>query len=198
MTGYPLVLNVLIEELKKFPGVGPKTAERLAFFILKSPRQEAENLAQAIREAKQKLSFCPFCFSITESENCLICSDQRRNQETICIVEEPQHIQIIEKTGQHQGLYHVLLGVLSPLDGIGPEDLKIRELLLRLKNGIKEVILATNPSVEGEATAHYLAQLLKPLGLKVTRLARGLPAGGSIDYADEQTLTKALEGRTEL
>jgi recombination protein RecR len=195
----PESLFNLVDELKKLPGVGRKTAERLAFHILKSQRNEAESLARAIMEVKDKIKLCSTCSSITESDPCTICSDPNREKNTLCVVEEPHDVFAIEKTREYKGSYHVLMGVLSPLDGVGPSDLKIEELLNRVRqNGIREVILATNPNLEGEATAMYVAKILKPLGMKVTRIARGLPVGGDLEYADEVTLTKAMEGRQEM
>jgi recombination protein RecR len=191
-------IEKLIEEFSKFPGIGKKTAQRMAFFVLKQRQEESEALAQAILEVKSKVSYCSVCFNITEDDPCVICKDEKRDRSTICVVEEANDVVALEKTNQYKGLYHVLGGVLSPLDGIGPEDLKIKELLSRLKGKqIKEVIIATNPSTEGEATAIYLSRLIKPLGIKVTRIARGLPAGGDLEYADLTTLANALEGRVE-
>lgn len=198
MKGPESLLN-LVDELKKLPGVGRKTAERLAFHILKSSRNEAEALARAVMEVKDKVRLCSICSSITEVDPCNICSDPNREKNTLCVVEEPHDVFAIEKTKEYKGSYHVLMGVLSPLDGVGPSDLKIEELLNRVRqNGIREVILATNPNLEGEATAMYVAKILKPLGMKVTRIARGLPVGSDLEYADEVTLTKAMEGRQEM
>ena len=189
----------LIEELRKLPGVGRKTAERLAFYILKSQRHEADALVKAILELKEKVRLCSICSSITEVDPCNICSDMNREKNMLCVVEEPHDVFAIEKTREYKGSYHVLMGVLSPLDGVGPSDLKIEELLSRVReNGIREVILATNPNLEGEATAMYIAKVLKPFGMKVTRIARGLPVGGDLEYADEVTLTKSIEGRQEM
>ena len=191
-------IEKLIEEFSNFPGIGKKTAQRMAFFVLKQRQEESEALAQAILDVKSKVSYCSVCFNITEDDPCVICQDEKRDRSTICVVEEANDVVALEKTNQYKGLYHVLGGVLSPLDGIGPEDLKIKELLSRLKDKqIKEVIIATNPSAEGEATAIYLSRLIKPLGMKVTRIARGLPAGGDLEYADQTTLANALEGRVE-
>ena len=188
----------LIEEFSKFPGIGKKTAQRMAFFVLKQREEESGALAQAIQDVKSKVRYCSVCFNITEDDPCAICQDVKKDRSIICVVEEANDVVALEKTNQYKGLYHVLGGVLSPLDGIGPEDLKIKELLSRLKDKqIKEVILATNPSTEGEATAIYLSRLIKPLGVKVTRIARGLPAGGDLEYADQTTLANALEGRVE-
>ncbi len=195
----PESLFKLIEELRKLPGVGRKTAERLAFYILKSQRHEADALVNAISELKEKVRLCSVCSSITEVDPCNICSDMNREKNMLCVVEEPHDVFAIEKTREFKGSYHVLMGVLSPLDGIGPSDLKIEELLNRVReNGIREVILATNPNLEGEATAMYIAKVLKPFGMKVTRIARGLPVGGDLEYADEVTLTKSIEGRQEM
>jgi recombination protein RecR len=189
----------LIEELEKLPAVGPKTAQRLAFYILKASDEEAKDLAEAILEVKRKIKICPVCFNVTDQETCEICRDIERDQSVICVVEEPKDIVAVEKTKEFKGRYHVLQGAISPIDGIGPEDLKVSELLDRLKDQtVKEIILATNPNIEGEATAMYLSHLIKPLGIKVTRLASGLPVGGDLEYADEVTLGRALEGRREL
>jgi len=189
----------LIEEFHKLPGIGPKSAQRLTYYLLRLPAEQARSLAEAIVEVKERIIFCSICFNITEKDPCLICSNQGRDQTKICVVEEPLDILALERTRSYQGLYHVLHGVISPLDGIGPEDLKIRELLLRLaSNQVQEVILATNPNLEGETTAMYLQRLISPLGIRVTRLARGLPMGGDLEYADEVTLARALEGRQEM
>jgi recombination protein RecR len=191
-------IEKLIEEFSNFPGIGKKTAQRMAFFVLKQRQEESEALAEAILDVKSKVSYCSVCFNITEDDPCVICKDEKKDRSTICVVEEANDVVALEKTNQYKGLYHVLGGVLSPLDGIGPEDLKVKELLSRLKDKqIEEVIIATNPSAEGEATAIYLSKLIKPLGMKVTRIARGLPAGGDLEYADQTTLVNALEGRVE-
>jgi recombination protein RecR len=188
----------LIEEFSKFPGIGKKTAQRMAFFVLKQRNEEAETMAQAILDVKNKVHYCSICFNITEEDPCFLCRDEKRDRSMICVVEEANDVVPLEKTSQFRGLYHVLGGVLSPLDGVGPDDLKIKELLSRLKGKeVKEVIIATNPSTEGEATPIYLSKLIKPLGIKVTRIARGLPAGGDLEYADQATLANALEGRVE-
>jgi recombination protein RecR len=193
---YTPPVQVLIDELGRLPGIGPKSAQRIAFHLLKIPVDDANRLAHAIREAKDKVRFCERCFNVSESELCGYCSDDRRDSTIICVVEESRDIVSIEKTGEFRGRYHVLLGVMSPLEGIGPEQLKIRELLTRLgPEGVEEVIVCTNPNTEGEVTAMYLARTLKPLGLKVTRIASGLPVGGDLEYADELTLGRALEGR---
>lgn len=189
----------LIEEFSKLPGVGVKTAQRLTFFLLRSPADQARRLAEAIMRVKESIIYCSRCFNITETDPCLICSNPNRDQETICVVEEPLDVLALEKTGVYKGLYHVLHGALSPVEGIGPKDLRIEELLKRLQDGkVREVILATNPNFEGEYTANYLQKELKPLPVKVTSLARGLPIGGDLEYADEGTLSRALEGRREL
>jgi len=199
MAYYPEPVARLIEAFQKLPGVGPKTGQRMTFFLLKRPAEEVNELAEALRELKTRIQHCRQCFNVTEEDPCRICRDPARDARVLCVVEEPNDLLAIERTGEFRGRYHVLLGALSPLDGIGPEDIKVRELLTRLDApGIEEVILATNPSVEGEATAIYLAKLLRPLGLRVTRIARGLPVGGDLEYADEVTLSKALEGRREM
>ena len=196
---YPEPVARLIEALQRLPGIGPKTAQRLTFFLLKRPSDEVQGLAESLTQLKQLIVHCRICFNVTEEDPCRICSDPRRDARALCIVEEPNDLLALERTGEFRGRYHVLLGALSPLDGIGPEDLRVRELLARLEEpGVEEVILATNPSVEGEATAIYLAKLLKPLGMRITRIARGLPVGGDLEYADEVTLAKALEGRRDV
>jgi recombination protein RecR len=195
MTAEPVAR--LIEEFNKLPGIGPKTAQRLTFHLLRMPAEEARGLAEAIVEVKERIGFCSTCFNITESDPCWICRGAR-DRSMICVVEEPLDVLALERTGHYKGLYHVLHGAISPMEGIGPEELRIRELLGRLGEGVQEVILATNPNLEGEATAMYLTKLLSPLGPRVTRLARGLPVGGDLEYADEVTLTRALEGRREL
>ena len=186
----------LIEELNKLPGIGPKTAQRLTYFLLRAPREQAQALVEAILAVKEKVGLCSVCQNVTEADPCLICRNNGRDHGIICVVEEPLDILALERSQSYKGLYHVLHGVISPMDGIGPEDLKIRELLARLKTGqTTEVILATNPNLEGEATAMYLQRLISPLGIKLTRLARGLPFGSALEYADEVTLARALEGR---
>jgi recombination protein RecR len=191
-------IEKLIEEFSRFPGIGKKTAQRMAFFVLKQRKEEAESLAQAVLDVKEKVRYCSVCFNITEDDPCSVCKDEKRDKSLICVVEEANDVAALEKTNQFKGLYHVLGGALSPLEGVGPDDLKVKELLGRLKDGkVKEVIIATNPSAEGEATAVYLSKLIKPLGIKVTRIARGLPAGGDLEYADQTTLANALEGRVE-
>ena len=188
----------LIEELQRLPGIGPKGAQRLAFHILKTPREQTDRLADALREVKEQVTYCSVCNNITDVDPCAYCSSDARDPHLICVVEEPQNVAAIEKTREFKGLYHVLMGAIAPLRGIGPDDLKIKGLLARLGGGVTEVILATNPNVEGEATAHYLARLLKPLGVKVTRIATGIPVGSDLDYADEVTMVKAMEGRREV
>jgi len=189
----------LIEELQRLPGIGPKSAQRLAFYILKGEESDVLRLADALAEVKRSVHFCPRCFNFAEAELCDICTDPRRDVTTICVVEEPKDIVAFERTGEFSGLYHVLQGAISPIDGVGPEQLRVRELIARLGDGqVTEVIVATNPSVEGETTALYLARLIKPLGIRVTRIASGLPVGGDIEYADEVTLGRAMEGRREM
>ena len=189
----------LIEEFSKLPGVGVKTAQRLTFFILRSPTDQARRLAEAIMRVKESIVYCSRCFNITESDPCNICSNPNRNQEMICVVEEPLDVLALEKTGVYKGLYHVLHGALSPVEGIGPKDLRIDELLKRVRDGnVREVILATNPNFEGEYTANYIQKELKPFNLHITGLARGLPIGGDLEYADEGTLSRAIEGRREM
>lgn len=192
-------LSRLGEEFRKLPGIGPKTAARLAYHVLRLPEEEARSLAEAIIAVKEKITFCPICQNLTDATPCAICRDPERNQNTICVIEQPLDLLALERAGKYYGLYHVLHGVISPTEGIGPEDLKVNQLLERLKSGqVGEVILATNPSLEGEATAMYLKRLISPLGIKVTSLARGLPTGGELEYADETTLARALEGRREV
>ncbi len=185
----------LAEQFAQLPGIGRKTAHRLALYVLKMEREEVVTFAKALVNAKDKVRYCSICSNITEADPCLICSNQKRDRSAICVVEEPSDVLALEKTNEFKGLYHVLGGALSPLDGIGPDDLRVKELLPRVTNGIEEVILALNPNVEGEATTLYLSKLLKPLGVKVTRIARGLPMGSDIEFADEATLSRALEGR---
>jgi recombination protein RecR len=191
-------INKLIQEFNKLPGIGPKSAQRLAFYLLRAPDEQSRLLAQAILSLKQKISLCSVCFNVTESDPCPICRSDQRDHSQICIVEQPQDILALEHTGIYHGLYHVLHGAISPTEGIGTEDIRIKELLNRLQDGsVKEVILATNPNLEGEQTAMYLSRLISPLGIKVTRLARGLPFGTELEYADDVTLTRAIEGRQE-
>ncbi len=192
-------IDHLIEALTKLPGIGRKTASRLAFHILRSSPSEAQALARAILDVKEKIHLCSVCFNLTDEDPCRICQDENRNREVLCVVEGPNDLIAIENTGAFNGRYHVLHGTISPLDGVGPEDIKIRELMERLqRKGVGEVILATNPTVEGGATALYLTELIKPLGVKVTRIAYGIPMGGEIEYSDGMTLSKALEGRREI
>jgi len=192
-------IDNLIEALTKLPGIGRKTASRLAFHILRSSPSEAQRLARAILDVKEKIHLCSVCFNLTDEDPCRICQDERRNRAILCIVEGPNDLIAIENTGAFNGRYHVLHGTISPLEGVGPDDIKTKELMGRLRQeGIKEVILATNPTVEGETTALYLTDLIKPLGIKVTRIAYGIPMGGEIEYSDGMTLSKALEGRREV
>jgi recombination protein RecR len=192
-------ISRLIEELNKLPGIGPKTAQRLAYHLLQAPAERSRDLADAVLGIKENLRFCSVCLNITDTDPCGICADGTRDVSKVCVVEEPIDIMPLERTRKFRGLYHVLHGVISPSDGIKPEDLRIRELLERLgKTGITEVILATNPNVEGEATSMYIQRLISPLGIRVTRLARGLPFGGDLEYADDVTLSRALEGRQEM
>jgi len=196
---YPGPLARLIDELSKMPTVGPKTAQRLAFHILRLPQDEAQALADAILDVKQRMRTCSTCFTITDVDPCTICSNPARATGVLCVVEDPRDVIALERTREFRGRYHVLHGAISPLDGVGPDDLKINELLDRVRaGGVGEVIVATNPRVEGEATAIYLARVLKPLGVRVTRIAHGLPVGGDLEYADEVTLARALEGRRDL
>lgn len=189
----------LVKEFKKMPGIGLKTAQRLSFYVLRISQEETEKLTRAIVQVKEKVRHCSVCSNITETDPCEICTNPRRDHQTICVVEEPKDVLAIEKTGGHRGIYHVLMGVISPLDGTGPENLKIDSLIERIKSSaVKEVILATNPNAEGEATATYLSRLIKPMGVKVYRIARGLPVGSELEYADEVTVTKALEGKLEM
>ena len=189
----------LIDELGRLPGIGPKSAQRIAFHLLKVEPADAERLARSILEVKARVHFCRICWNVAEGDTCRICRDPRRDATLVCVVEEPRDLVAVEKTREFRGRYHVLGGAFSPIEGIGPDDLHIRELLARIQpDGIREVILATNPNVEGEATAMYLMRLLKPLGVKVTQIARGLPVGGDLEYADEVTLARALEGRREV
>jgi len=193
------IIEHLIAELTRLPGIGRKTAQRLAFFILSMPDEEAKSLANAINEVKEKARFCRVCFNITDTELCSICSNASRDASKLCIVEEPSNILVIERSRSFDGLYHVLLGALSPIDGVTPDRLKITELIERVRNNsVKEIIIATNPNTKGEMTAQYIREMLKPFNAKVTRIAYGLPIGGDIEFADEVTLSKALEGRREI
>ena len=194
----PDSLQRLVEQFQRLPGIGAKGAQRLAFHVLKTPREDAERLIEAIRDVKDRVTYCSTCNNITDTDPCAICLNGARDQRMICVVEEPQNVSVIEKTRNFKGAYHVLMGALSPLHGVGPDDLKIKGLLARVASGVDEVILATNPTVEGEATALYLARLLKPLGVKVTRIAMGIPVGSDLEYADEVTMSRAMDGRREL
>ena len=195
----PDPLTRLVEQLQKLPGIGAKSAQRLAFYVLKNPREDAERLIEAIRDVKDRVTYCSNCNNITDADPCVFCTSATRDQRVICVVEEPQNVSVVEKTREFRGVYHVLMGTLSPLQGVGPDDLKIKGLLTRVgTGGVDEVILATNPTVEGEATALYLARLLKPLGVRVTRIAMGIPVGSDLEYADEVTMTRAMEGRRDL
>jgi recombination protein RecR len=192
-------LRSLVDELGRLPGIGPKSAQRIAFYLLRVPAEDALRLADAIVVMKERVTTCTVCFNVAEGELCDVCTDPRRDGSVLCVVEDPRDIVAVEKTQEFKGRYHVLQGALSPIEGVGPEQLRVRELLRRLENGeVNEVILCTNPNLEGEATAMFLARTLKPLGVKVTRLASGLPVGGDLEYADELTLGRALEGRREL
>ena len=194
-----LPLTKLVEQFERLPGIGRKTAQRLAFYVLSLPKERAAEFANAILDAHEKIKRCRICQSLTEKELCPICSDASRDPSVICVVENSQDVIAFERTREYHGLYHVLHGLISPMDGVGPDQLCIKELLARLKDGaVKEVVMATNPTAEGEATAMYLARLLKPMGIKVTRLAYGIPVGGNLEYADEVTLSRALEGRSEI
>jgi recombination protein RecR len=199
MSYYVAPLAKLIEELSRLPGVGNKTAQRLAFFLLDMPLGEVEQLASSIVNAKKNIKYCSVCYNITDSELCNICSNPKRDKGTICVVEDAKDVVAMEKVKEFKGLYHVLHGAISPMEGIGPENIRIRELLTRLgDHDVKELILATNPNIEGEATAMYISRLVKPLGVRATRIAHGIPVGGDLEYADEVTLMKALEGRREI
>jgi len=199
MSFYAAPVAKLIEEFEKLPGIGHKTAQRLAFHVLNLPLEKAESLAAAIVDAKSKTKYCSICSNLTDTDPCNICSSSSREHSSICVVEDPRDVVAMERTREFKGVYHVLHGSISPMEGIGPEDIRIKELLARVKEGnVKEVILATNPNIEGEATAMYISKLLKPLGIKTTRIAHGIPVGGDLEYADEVTLAKALEGRREI
>ena len=192
-------LEILVEQFAKLPGIGRKSAQRLAFHVLNSSEADASKFAEAILNAKKLVKYCNVCQNITDSEVCSICNNPKRDSSVICVTESPKDVISIEKTNEYHGLYHVLHGAISPMDDIGPNDIKIAELLKRLESDeVKEVIMATNPTIEGEATAMYIARLIKPLGIKVTRIAHGIPVGGDLEYADEVTLTKAMEGRREM
>jgi len=195
----PEPVQRLVEAFSRLPGIGPKTASRLTYYLLRQPPEEANSLAEALHDLKARTRFCEVCFNITEDSPCPVCTSDERDRAIICVVEEPLDVLALERTRDYRGLYHVLHGAISPMEGVGPEDLKIRDLLARIEaGGVREVILATNPSLEGENTAMYLHKKLLPLGVKVTRLARGLPMGGDLEYADEVTLARALEGRREM
>jgi recombination protein RecR len=199
MRDYAGPVEALIEEFRKLPGIGSKSAQRLAFFMIRTPKQEAEKLAHAILQLKESIRYCSTCNNITDVDPCRYCTDPSRDRSVICVLEDPHNLIAIEKTRDYHGLYHVLLGVISPLQGVGPEQLQIPSLLERLKSGeVKEVIIATNPNVEGEATALYLSRLIKPLNIKATRIATGVPVGGDLDYADQITVSRALEGRRDI
>ncbi|MGI6211813.1 MAG: recombination mediator RecR [Anaerovoracaceae bacterium] len=196
---YPKPLARLIGELAKLPGIGDKMAQRLAFYILSVSDKEAKDLAESIVEAKKEMKYCSVCGNLTDQDPCEICSDESRDRSVICVVESPQDVMAMERIREYHGLYHVLNGVISPMEGLGPEDINLRSLIVRLqKSDVKEVIVATNPNIEGEATAMYIARLIKPSGIKVSRIAHGLPVGGELEYTDEVTLLKAIEGRSEL
>ena len=195
----PASLQELVDQFKKLPGVGAKSAQRLAFHVLRTPREEAERLCQAIRDVKDRVTYCTTCNNITDTDPCLMCGDETRDRRVICVVEEPQNVNVVDRSGGFRGVFHVLMGAISPLQGIGPDDLKIKGLLARIGvDEVDEVILATNPTVDGEATAIYLARLLKPLGIRVTRIATGIPVGSDMDYADDLTVGKAMDGRREV
>jgi recombination protein RecR len=199
MRAYPRPLARLIEELEKMPGIGPKSAQRLALYLLQVSREEAAALAEAVMQVKETIHACPICFNFTDGERCDICADPQRDTGVLCVVGEPRDLLAVERAGGFHGRYHVLQGLISPMDGVGPESLRIQELRERVREErVEEIVLATNPTVEGDATAMYVAGLLKPLGVKVTRIALGLPAGGDLDYADEMTIARALEGRREM
>ena len=196
----PRAVTQLIEEFNRLPGIGPKTAQRLTFYLLRAPKEQAEALSDALMSLKERVVTCSVCSNIAEQDPCAICRDEARDRSILCVVEEPLDVLALERTREYHGLYHVLHGAISPVEGIGPEDLRIQELLDRIQHdhNIQEIVLATNPNLEGEATALYLERLVKPLGIRMTRLARGLPMGGDLEYADEVTLTRALEGRREV
>lgn len=199
MAALPAPLKRLVEQLSRLPGIGEKSATRLAFFVLRGDEAYAQALADAISELKREIRLCPMCLGFTEREPCDLCSDPRRTDEVVCVVEDPADVMALERAGDYRGRYHVLHGTLAPLDGIGPDQLKIGELVARIREGqIREVIIATNPTVEGEATALYVAKVIKPLGVKVTRIAHGLPMGADVEYADSVTLSRAIEGRREM
>jgi len=198
-SAYTPVVQALIDEFGRLPGIGPKSAQRIVFHVLKLPVDDAKRLARAIVDAKERVQFCERCFNVADGPLCPVCSDDRRDTHTVCVVEEPRDVVAVERTGEFKGRYHVLMGALNPLDGVGPEHLKVRELITRIGDeDIEEIILCTNPNAEGEVTALYLARLIAPLGIRVTRLASGLPVGGDLEYTDELTLGRALEGRRDV
>ncbi|BDR71315.1 recombination protein RecR [Clostridium tetani] len=198
MEFYPIAIEKLIEEFAKLPGIGKKTAQRLTLYVLNLPREEVEEFANALIKARGTIKYCSVCGNFTDKDPCAICSNPNRDKHTICVVEHPKDIMTMEKVREYNGMYHVLHGTISPMAGRGPNDIKLKELISRINGEIKEVIVATNPNVEGEATAMYISKILKPLGAKVTRIAHGIPVGGDLEYADEVTLAKALEGRKEI
>jgi recombination protein RecR len=199
MAATPEAVTRLVDEFSRLPGIGPKTASRLTYYLLRAPVEQVQTLGNAVLQLRERIQFCSRCFNITEADPCPVCSDVRREQHSICVVEEPLDVLAIERTGEYRGLYHVLHGVITPVEGIGPEDLRIRELIARAETEpVREIILATNPSMEGEATAMYIRRQLFPLQVRITRLARGLPVGGDLEYADAVTLARALEGRQEM
>jgi len=198
MSYYPRPMGRLIGELSKLPGIGPKTAQRLAFYILSMSKENVRELSDALIEAKEKINYCSVCNNLTEADLCNYCSSTERDRSLICVVESPKDVIAMERTGEFRGLYHVLHGAISPMNGIGPDEIRLKNLIPRLQEGVKEVIVATDPDTEGDVTAMYIARLLKPLGVKVTRIAHGLPVGGDLEYADEVTLSRALEGRREI
>ena len=200
MRAFPAALERLTEQFARLPGIGMKSAQRLAFYVLSLPKEDADSFAQAIVDAKNSVRLCPVCQNLTDQEPCPICDDEQRDHGLICVVAEPKDVIAMERAREFRGVYHVLHGVISPMDGIGPDDINLRQLIVRLQNDteISEVILATNPNIEGEATAMYIARLIKPSGIKVSRIAHGIPVGGDLEYADEITLLKAVEGRREL
>lgn len=197
--GAPEPIARLVQEFSRLPGIGPRSAQRLAYHVLRAPEDEALALARALGDVKSRIVFCGACWNITETDPCALCADERRERALICVVEQPLDVLVVERTGGYRGLYHVLHGALNPIEGVGPEQLRVRELTERVEaGGVAEVIMATNPSLEGEATSMYLQRLLGPLGVRVTRLARGLPSGADLEYMDDLTLARALEGRQEL
>lgn len=198
MDFYPIAIEKLIEEFAKLPGIGYKTAQRLTLYVLNLPREEVNEFAEALVKARGTIKYCSVCGNYTDTDPCGICSNPSRDKSTICVIEQPKDIISLEKVREYNGVYHVLHGVISPMSGKGPDDIKLKELVRRINQDVKEIIVATNPNVEGEATAMYISRILKPLGVKVTRIAHGVPVGGDLEYADEVTLSKALEGRVEL